>query len=68
MEWYNARRMLHRGDGRSQESHSIFVSLVTYIIPIHGLLLGALVLREPVDLTVIASLALILFGVLVVRT
>jgi drug/metabolite transporter (DMT)-like permease len=51
-----------------ENASATFVSLVTYIIPIHGLLLGALVLREPVDLTVIASLALILLGVLVVRT
>jgi drug/metabolite transporter (DMT)-like permease len=50
-----------------EKTSATFVSLVTYIIPVHGLLLGALVLREPVDLIVLASLILILLGVLVVR-
>ncbi len=45
-----------------------FVSLVTYIVPVHGLLLGALVLGEPVGATTVASLAFVLVGVLLVRT
>jgi drug/metabolite transporter (DMT)-like permease len=44
-----------------------FASMVTYVIPINGLLLGALVLNEPLNLAVLASLALILSGVLLVR-
>jgi drug/metabolite transporter (DMT)-like permease len=44
-----------------------FATMVTYVIPINGLLLGALVLEEPLDLTVWLSLLLILGGVLLVR-
>jgi drug/metabolite transporter (DMT)-like permease len=44
-----------------------FTTMVTYIIPVNGLLLGALVLGERLDLTVWVSLALILAGVLLVR-
>jgi drug/metabolite transporter (DMT)-like permease len=44
-----------------------FVSTVTYIIPISGLILGALVLGEPLSLTFFVSLGLILVGVLLVR-
>ena len=44
-----------------------FVSTVTYIIPISGLILGALVLGEPLSLNLFLSLALILVGVLLVR-
>jgi drug/metabolite transporter (DMT)-like permease len=44
-----------------------FVSTVTYIIPVNGLLLGALVLDEPLGLTLFFSLGLILLGVLLVR-
>ena len=42
--------------------------MVTYIIPINGLMLAALVLNESVDVTMLGSLALILLGVLLVRT
>jgi drug/metabolite transporter (DMT)-like permease len=45
-----------------------FVSTVTYIIPIVGLILGALVLDEPVTVNLLISLALIIMGVLLVRT
>jgi drug/metabolite transporter (DMT)-like permease len=44
-----------------------FVSTVTYIIPVNGLFLGAVVLGEPLTATLLASLALILLGVLLVR-
>jgi drug/metabolite transporter (DMT)-like permease len=40
---------------------------VTYIIPVNGLLLGALVLDEPLSLMLFLSLGLILLGVLLVR-
>jgi drug/metabolite transporter (DMT)-like permease len=44
-----------------------FVSTVTYIIPIVGLTLGALILNEPVTLNLGISAALIIVGVLLVR-
>jgi drug/metabolite transporter (DMT)-like permease len=44
-----------------------YATMVTYIIPINGLLLGALVLGEPLNLAIWLSLALILGGVLLVR-
>jgi drug/metabolite transporter (DMT)-like permease len=43
------------------------VSTVTYIVPVNGLILGALVLREPLTWTLLISLSLILAGVLLVR-
>jgi drug/metabolite transporter (DMT)-like permease len=50
-----------------ERSSATFVSTVTYIIPVNGLILGALVLGEPVTWTLLVSLALILAGVLLVR-
>jgi drug/metabolite transporter (DMT)-like permease len=50
-----------------ERTSATFVSTVTYIIPINGLILGALVLGEAVTLGVLASSALILLGVLLVR-
>lgn len=44
-----------------------FVSTVTYIIPINGLALGALVLGEAITWSMVASSMLILLGVLLVR-
>jgi drug/metabolite transporter (DMT)-like permease len=44
-----------------------FATMVTYVIPINGLLLGALVLGEQLNLTIWLSLLLILGGVLLVR-
>jgi drug/metabolite transporter (DMT)-like permease len=44
-----------------------FVSTVTYIIPVFGLFLGALVLDEPLTANLLAGLALILLGILLVR-
>jgi drug/metabolite transporter (DMT)-like permease len=44
-----------------------FVSTVTYVIPVNGLLLGALVLDESLTLIVLISAALILAGIMLVR-
>ena len=51
-----------------ERSSATFTTMVTYIIPINGLMLGALVLHEQVDVTMLGSLVLILLGVLLVRT
>ncbi len=51
-----------------ERSSATFTTMVTYIIPINGLILGALVLNESLDMTTLGSLALILLGVLLVRT
>jgi drug/metabolite transporter (DMT)-like permease len=45
-----------------------FVSTVTYIIPVFGLVLGALVLSEAITGGLLLSLALILLGVMLVRS
>lgn len=50
-----------------QRGGATFATMVTYIIPVNGLLLGAVVLGEPLGPTVLVSLALILSGVLLVR-
>jgi drug/metabolite transporter (DMT)-like permease len=50
-----------------ERTSAAFVSTVTYIIPVFGLILGALVLNEPLSLTLLVSLGLILAGVLLVR-
>jgi drug/metabolite transporter (DMT)-like permease len=50
-----------------ERSSATFVTTVTYIIPVNGLLLGALVLNEQLTVSVLASLVLILLGVLLVR-
>jgi drug/metabolite transporter (DMT)-like permease len=50
-----------------QRGGATFATMVTYIIPVNGLLLGAVVLNEPLSPTVLVSLALILSGVLLVR-
>ena len=51
-----------------ERTSATFVTMVTYIIPVNSLLLGALVLNEPLNVTVLGSLVLILLGVLLVRT
>jgi drug/metabolite transporter (DMT)-like permease len=51
-----------------ERSSATFTTMVTYIIPVNGLMLGALVLSESLDVTMLGSLALILLGVLLVRT
>lgn len=50
-----------------ERTSATFVSLVTYIIPISGLVFGALVLDEALSISMVGSLALILLGVLLVR-
>jgi len=50
-----------------ERTSAAFTSTVTYIIPVFGLILGALVLNEPLSLTLLVSLGLILAGVLLVR-
>jgi drug/metabolite transporter (DMT)-like permease len=50
-----------------ESSSATFVSTVTYIIPVYGLILGALVLDEPLTAGLLASLGLILLGILLVR-
>ena len=50
-----------------ERTSATFVSTVTYVIPVNGLVLGALVLGEPLTLVLAASSVLILFGVLLVR-
>ncbi len=50
-----------------ERTSATFATMVTYIIPVNGLLLGALVLKERLDATLVGSLALILVGVLLVN-
>ena len=50
-----------------ERTSATFISTVTYIIPVVGLLAGALALNEPLDTTLLGSLPLILMGVLLVR-
>jgi drug/metabolite transporter (DMT)-like permease len=51
-----------------ERTNATFVSTVTYVTPVNGLILGALVLGEPLTVTLLASLGLILVGVLLVRS
>ena len=50
-----------------ERTSATFVSTVTYVIPIVGLILGAIVLGEPVTINLLASTVLIIVGVLLVR-
>jgi drug/metabolite transporter (DMT)-like permease len=50
-----------------ERTSATFTSTVTYIIPINGLLLGAVILGETLTITVAISAALILAGVMLVR-
>jgi drug/metabolite transporter (DMT)-like permease len=50
-----------------ERTSATFVSTVTYIIPVFGLILGALVLGEALTGLLLGSLVLILLGVLLVR-
>jgi drug/metabolite transporter (DMT)-like permease len=50
-----------------ERTSATYVSTVTYIIPVFGLILGALVLGEALNGLLLGSLALILLGVLLVR-
>lgn len=51
-----------------RRASATFVTMVTYIVPINGLILGALVLGEPLSPMLFVSLGLILGGVLLVRS
>jgi drug/metabolite transporter (DMT)-like permease len=51
-----------------QRTSATFTTTVTYIVPINGLVLGTLVLGEPLSATLLGSLVLIMLGVLLVRT
>ena len=42
-------------------------SLVAYLLPVYGIVLGFLVLNEPIDLTLIAGTALVIAGVALVN-
>jgi drug/metabolite transporter (DMT)-like permease len=50
-----------------KRTNATFTTMVTYIVPINGLLLGALVLNEPLSPSLLLSLGLVLGGVLLVR-
>jgi drug/metabolite transporter (DMT)-like permease len=50
-----------------ERTSATFVSTVTYVIPVNGLIMGALVLDETLTPVVIVSLVLILIGVVLVR-
>jgi drug/metabolite transporter (DMT)-like permease len=50
-----------------ERTSATFVSTVTYVIPVVGIFLGALVLNEPVTVNLVISAALIIVGVLLVR-
>jgi drug/metabolite transporter (DMT)-like permease len=51
-----------------QRTSATFTTTVTYIVPINGLVLGTLVLGEPLSVMLLGSLVLIMLGVLLVRT
>jgi drug/metabolite transporter (DMT)-like permease len=51
-----------------QRTSATFTTTVTYIVPINGLILGALILGEYIHPELFISLGLILSGVLLVRT
>jgi drug/metabolite transporter (DMT)-like permease len=42
-------------------------SMVAYLMPVNGVVLGALVLGEPIDLRLVAGLALVISGIAVVQ-
>jgi drug/metabolite transporter (DMT)-like permease len=50
-----------------KHTSATFATMVTYIVPINGLILGALVLDETLSPNLLASLTLVLGGVLLVR-
>ncbi len=51
-----------------ERTSATFVSTVTYVIPVVGLALGALVLNEPLTVNLAVSSVFIIVGVLLVRT
>jgi drug/metabolite transporter (DMT)-like permease len=50
-----------------ERNSATFVSTVTYVIPVNGLILGAAVLGEPLNTNLLGSLGLVLIGVLLVQ-
>jgi len=50
-----------------ERTRATFVTSVTYLVPINGLILGALILHEPINPMIILSLLLVLSGVLLVK-
>ena len=50
-----------------ERTNATFTVSVTYILPIFGLILGAIILNEPLNPIIIVSLVTILAGVLLVR-
>lgn len=50
-----------------ERTSATFVTMVTYIMPINGLILGALALEEPLTPSVLGSLILVLLGVVLVN-
>ncbi len=50
-----------------QRTSATFVTSVTYLVPINGLILGALILDEAISPVIVLSLGLVLSGVLLVR-
>jgi drug/metabolite transporter (DMT)-like permease len=42
--------------------------LVAYLLPVYGIVLGFLVLQEPVDVTLIVGTALVIAGVALVNS
>lgn len=51
-----------------ERTSATFVSTVTYVIPVNGLFLGAVVLGEALSATILVSLALILASIALVRS
>jgi drug/metabolite transporter (DMT)-like permease len=51
-----------------EKTSATFATMVTYITPVNGLILGALILSETLNSLVALSLALVLGGVLLVRS
>jgi drug/metabolite transporter (DMT)-like permease len=50
-----------------ERTDATFVSTATYIVPVNGLILGALVLGEALTVNLVVCLGLVLLGVLLVR-
>ncbi|MGC9346830.1 MAG: DMT family transporter [Anaerolineae bacterium] len=50
-----------------ERTGATFTTMVTYIVPVNGLILGSLILDEPLSPNILISLALVLSGVLLVR-
>jgi drug/metabolite transporter (DMT)-like permease len=51
-----------------ERTSATFTTMVTYVTPVNGVMLGTLVLGEPLNAALLGSLGLILLGVVLVRT